>query len=180
MLGGKPPLFPHLVHATASPTIGTLARVSMNYHTIVDRLAVGPYPADPAQVMALKRHGITAILNVQSDADFRDRAIQWNLFWKFYVSRGIHVVRCPITDFDSSDLSAKLPGAIEALQALIVAEHSVYLHCTAGVNRSPTVAIGWLMTHGGYDMAGAVEHFLNIRKVAAPDLHALRRLASSK
>ena len=150
-----------------------------SYHTIVEQLAVGPYPRDPAQVLALKRSGITAVLNVQSDIDFRDRAIHWELFWKFYVARGIHVVRHAIRDFDSADLYARLPSAVSALNGLIDSGHSVYLHCTAGVNRSPTVAIAWLVTHRGHSLEEAVEHFLSIRRVAVPDLGVLRRYAAS-
>ena len=151
----------------------------MRYHTIVPNIAVGPYPNDPAAVLGLQRAGITAILNVQSDADFRDRAIQWELFWKFYVSRGIHVVRYPITDFDSSDLQLKLPGAVETLQGLLQSEHSVYLHCTAGVNRSPTVAIAWMVAHGGFALDAAVQQFLDTRSVAVPDLAVLKRYSAS-
>ena len=58
-------------------SIVTLPSVKLAYHTIIDGLAVGPFPSDPTQVMALQRSGITAVLNVQSDVDFRDRAIQW-------------------------------------------------------------------------------------------------------
>jgi hypothetical protein len=154
--------------------------VELSHHTIVEGLAVGPYPRDPAQVLALQRSGISAVLNVQSDIDFRDRAIQWDLFWKFYVARGIHVVRHPIRDFDSADLYEKLPAAVDVLDHLINGGHSVYLHCTAGVNRSPTVAIAWLLAHRGFTLEAAHAHFMAIRSIAVPDLSVLRRFVAAR
>ena len=141
---------------------------------------MGPYPRDPAQVLSLQRSGISAVLNVQSDIDFRDRAIHWESFWKFYVARGIHVVRYPIRDFDSADLCEKLPAAVDALDQLMTGGHSVYLHCTAGVNRSPTVAIAWLVTHRGFKLDAAHAHFMAIRSMAVPDLSALRRFVAAR
>ena len=154
--------------------------MELSYHTIVKGLAVGPYPRDPAQVLSLQRSGFSAVLNVQSDIDFRERAIQWDLFWKFYVARGMHVVRYPIRDFDTADLCAKLPGAVEVLDQLITGGHSVYLHCTAGVNRSPSVAIAWLIAHRGFNLEDANAHFMAIRSVAVPDLSALRRFVATR
>jgi len=45
---------------------------------------------------------------------------------------GLAFRNMPITDFDSADLQHKLPGCVSALDGMIKAGHSVYVHCTAG------------------------------------------------
>ena len=42
-------------------------------------------------------------------------------------------------DFDRADLKLKLPASVTALNDLVESGETVYVHCTAGVSRSPTV-----------------------------------------
>lgn len=126
--------------------------------------------------MHLRREGVTAILNLQSDSDYSDRAIRWDLLWKFYVKMGLHVVRVPIIDFQPDDLWANLAGAVGALDGLLAEDHQVYLHCTAGLNRSPTVAIAWLMRARGMDMEEAHAYFEE-RRHCVPYPEVLERWA---
>lgn len=137
--------------------------LSIDYSPIIESLWVGSYPQSPEDVLHLKAEGVDAILNLQSDADFAHRAIQWDLFWKFYVSKGFKVVRVSIIDFDPADLDKKLGQAVDALDQLFREGRRVYLHCTAGVNRSPTTAIAWMMQHQGMTKDDAVELFQSRR-----------------
>jgi len=139
--------------------------IAISYAAITDELWVGSYPQQPEDVLHLKSIGVTAILNLQSDADFSYRGIQWDMFWKFYVSQGLTVVRVPIIDFDLGSLSKNLADGVAALEALVAGDHRVYLHCTAGLNRSPTVAIAWLMKHRGMSLREAHDHVEEQRSV---------------
>ena len=139
--------------------------ISVSYAQVHDHLLVGSYPQSPEDVLHLKALGVTAVLSLQSDQDLEARAIQWDLFLRFYQRQGLEVVRVPIVDFDPDDLAQRLTEAVDALDGLIRAGHTVYLHCTAGLNRSPTTAIAWLSLQPGMDIDAATEHVQVRRRV---------------
>jgi protein-tyrosine phosphatase len=60
------------------------------------------------------------------------------------VARHSALRRVPVRDFDAAELRSKLPECVRNLDGLLSAGHLVYLHCTAGINRSPTVAMAFL------------------------------------
>ena len=71
------------------------------------------------------------------------------------------------------ELRAKLCACIDALNELLAGGHTVYLHCTAGIGRAPTVAIGYLHFHLGWELDVAVAHVKRLRE-CNPHLEALR------
>ncbi len=85
--------------------------------------------------------GITAVLNLQTDDDTRSIRLVWEPLEAHYGISGIELCRVPVRDFDPSDLREKLPACVRDLDQLLAAGHAVYLHCTLGPGRSPTVAI---------------------------------------
>jgi len=128
----------------------------MRLSPILDRLWVGSFPADTEDVRTLREAGITAVLNLQTDED-----ILWNHEDRAAVEAelkkaGILEVRAPIRDFDVDDLADRLPEVVARLDELIEAGHTVYVHCTAGMNRSPTAVIGYLHWVRGADLEQAV------------------------
>ena len=138
--------------------------LSIEYDRVYDGLWVGSYPQQPEDVLHLKSLGIDGVLNVQSNEDFGERGINWTLFWNFYVSQGVQVVRVPIIDFNNDDLLRNLPTAVTALEKLRSQTQGVYLHCTAGINRSPTVAIAWLVQHQSMSVEDALAHVKEQRR----------------
>lgn len=116
------------------------------YDQILERLWVGRYPHSPEHVEALASIGVDAVLNLQSDEDLAARGISWSAMWGLYVARGITIERVPIIDFSKRDLLKNLGLAVERLRSLRDGQgKGVYLHCNAGLNRSPTVAIAYLV-----------------------------------
>ena len=124
---------------------------------VYDRLYVGRYPQDPDDVARLRDElGVGAVLNLQSDEDLLDRAIQWPAMWKTYVAGGIVVERVPILDFAKDDLLRNVEAAVQKLHELRDDRGlSVYLHCNAGINRSPTIAIAYLALYQGMTLDDA-------------------------
>ncbi|HIA01257.1 MAG TPA: hypothetical protein EYN06_10495 [Myxococcales bacterium] len=152
--------------------------LSIQYALLEPQLWLGSYPQQPEDVLHLKTEGVSAVLNVQSDLDLDARAINWLMFWKFYVTQGIRVERVPIIDFNDDDLARCLPRAVELLDELITGGHCVYLHCTAGINRSPTVAIAWLMMRRSMPLQEALD-FVNQRRAVMPCISVLRGWSKS-
>ncbi len=149
--------------------------ITLDYANITSELAVGSYPATPEDILHLQALGFTAVLSVQSDADLDERAASWERFWRFYTGRGISAVRVPIIDFDASDLAKNLLGAVDALDKLVKSGRRVYLHCTAGINRSPTVAIAWIMRESKQPLETVLASFQAARPSARPAISTLEK-----
>src|SRR5262249_36166274 len=104
-----------------------------------NKLYVGSCPMTEGDVIQLKDTGITAVLNLQTDEDIRTREIDWPAMEDAYRRHGIVIHRFPIEDFSPSDMRQKLRTGVRILDNLIRAGLVVYLHCNAGINRSPTL-----------------------------------------
>lgn len=122
---------------------------NLSWNRITPNLCVGAYPESPEVLDFLKSEvGVTGVLNLQSDKDLYRRAIHWNGMWKAYVGRGMEIVRVPIVDLKPADLARHLESAVKALEQLAKRHDQVYVHCNVGLNRSPTVAIAYLVSQG--------------------------------
>jgi atypical dual specificity phosphatase len=149
--------------------------VKLSHNRIDDWLHVGSNPAEPADILHLSRAlGVTAVVNLQSDEDFAHRAINWQAFWTVYTQNGIAVERVPILDFVRPDLLQNLEQAVETVHRFRESGATVYLHCNAGVNRSPTVAIAYHVLHGGLSIADAAA-FVQERRTCVPYLDVVER-----
>jgi protein-tyrosine phosphatase len=135
-----------IMHAMTITTVHHLAPYE-------PRLVVGPGPTEAADIDFLAGHGITGLLSLQSDEDLGVRGLSWDLLWRLYTQRGIDAQRVAIRDFDPRDLAAHIPDALAALDRLLAVHARVYLHCTAGINRSATLALAHLYRSFGPERA---------------------------
>ena len=69
-------------------------------------------------------------------------------------------------------VATAMPRAVQAVHGLRALGRPTYLHCTAGINRSPTVAIGYLRQHGGLDLEAAWTQVTE-RRPSGPNRRAL-------
>ncbi len=118
--------------------------------------------------------GITAILSLQSEEDVRDRKPDWEK--DAAENEGLNFRNVPVTDYDSFDLKWKLPACVKALHELLSAGHRVYVHCTAGISRSPTVAAAYLHWCEHWPLERAVDQTRESRPGCCP-LEQVIRLA---
>jgi protein-tyrosine phosphatase len=130
----------------------------MDYSKILANLFVGSYPRSGGDIDGLKEAGITAVLNLQTDEDFRYLDIDWPAQRARYFAQHIEVRRVPIRDFDDDELRDNLPKAVRELDGLLADGHAVYVHCSAGVNRSPTVVIAYLYWVRNWSLEEAERH----------------------
>jgi protein-tyrosine phosphatase len=143
-------------------------------HEVGEGLWVGPCPDSPDKIRALGQRGITGLVSVQTDGDLGSLGMSWPLLWRFLMAQQIASTRHPIEDFDDLSLVRGLPDAVAAVQDMRGAGRVTYLHCTAGVNRSPTVAIAWLVQHQGQSLDSAWDQ-VNSRRPVMPNRAALER-----
>jgi protein-tyrosine phosphatase len=145
----------------------------MDYAQILRRLFIGSHPQAIADIERLRQaSAITAVLNLQTDEDMRSVNLHWQPLEAHYQASGINLLRLPMKE-EQSELREKLPQCVRTLDALIATGRTVYLHCTEGVGRSPTVAIGYLHWSLGWGFDAAVSHVKQARQ-CSPHLEALR------
>jgi protein-tyrosine phosphatase len=110
-----------------------------------DRLWVGSY-IRPEDMPALRQMGITAIVSMQCDEDLSHLKISLKKLLKACATADIEFRRIPTRDFDKESLLSNLPGAVAEIETVLGPRWAkVYVHCTAGINRGPTLAAAYLI-----------------------------------
>ena len=146
----------------------------INLTLINPQIFVGTYPQNDVDLDRLKAGPkISAVLNLQTDADFKALRVNWPRIKQGYLEREMRCERWPIVDFSPEDLERRLRGAADLLRDLVGAGHRVYVHCTAGVGRSPATVIGYLAWHKGMDLDEAYNLVKSLR-ACDPYIDAIR------
>ncbi|MGQ9575646.1 MAG: dual specificity protein phosphatase family protein [Thermoguttaceae bacterium] len=146
----------------------------MELDLIVPRIYVGSCPIHTDEIDRLKNeYGITAVLNLQVDEDFAWWGIDWGVLEAHYRRLGIEVRRVPVRDFSPEDLRKNLPECVGALEDLVRAGQTVYVHCSAGVNRSPSTVVAYLHWVEGWEFDEAV-NYVRARHACDPYVDAIR------
>ncbi len=128
----------------------------VNFDVVQDNLFVGSCPKTLEDIDVLSQAGISAVLNLQTDADFVVQGINWEDLLERYHQRSIHIERIQIVDFDETDFIDLLPEATQVVSNLIAQGHTVYVHCTAGSERSPGIVTSYLAWYQGMSMVEAL------------------------
>jgi protein-tyrosine phosphatase len=135
-----------------------------DYNQIIpDRLWVGAFvhPEDAGQ---LRRMGITHVVSLQSDQDLKRNGVSLKKLIKSLTEANIDFFRVPLQDFDKSELARRLPECVAAIEAALAPGWAkAYVHCTAGINRSPTAAAAYLIKTGGISARQAYEMLVEKR-----------------
>ena len=135
---------------------------------------VGPSPQSPRDIDQLKRdYGISAVLNVQTEGDMAYWGIDWRTLETHYRKLNIEVLRIPVQDFDSDDLRRNLPESVKALDTILTQGHNVYVHCSMGINRSPSIVIAYLTWIKGLSLGEVYDLVTTIRS-CDPYVEAIR------
>ena len=139
-----------------------------DYDQILPNLYVGTYPETLEDIRELKdRCGVTAVLNLQTDEDFRAQGIDWPAMEKSYRRLGLEVTRVPMRDFNREDQREHLPEAVKVLAGWLASGQVIYLHCNAGTGRSPLVAMAYLHWCRKMSFEQAIRHVRERRYCAS-------------
>ena len=136
----------------------------LDYDGIIpDRLWVGSF-IRPGDVRELKSLGINTIINLQSDEDVAAYGISLSGIIAACRMEDVEYRRIPTPDFDKVAFAIKLPLCVAELEAALARDQSrVYLHCSAGINRSPTTAAAYLIRARGFSAAEACRYMVERR-----------------
>lgn len=149
--GGPPPLHLQLAGPAARP------QGYPDHHFVLPALAIGEYPTPEDAVWLRQVHGFTAVVSLQDDDDLHRKRLRLPQLTRAYAAVGIALLRHPAEDGNVASLRAALDAAVAAVHQELAAGGRVYLHCNAGLNRAPTVAIAYLHVHHDLPLAVARE-----------------------
>ncbi|KAI9193692.1 protein-tyrosine phosphatase-like protein [Polychytrium aggregatum] len=83
----------------------------------------------------------------------------------------------PMKDNSSEVMLKKLPHVIEIIDKAVEAKDGkVLVHCVAGVSRSTTVCVAWLMMRDGLSAQAALEKVKAVRSVVRPNPSFMEQL----
>lgn len=135
---------------------------------VLPTLFIGRAPSDPEDIASLKRRGITAVLSLQTDEDLVAMGLSWAQVEQWCETDGLETHRVPIEDWSPQAMIARMDEAVAALHRFLETGHTVFLHCTAGVNRSPSVALGYLRKIRKEPLGKALRRITRSRPQASP------------
>ncbi|XP_005091785.1 dual specificity protein phosphatase 1 [Aplysia californica] len=111
----------------------------------------------------LQRLGITALLNVSTSCE--------NHFETQY-----RYMNVPINDNLHADLLSWFPRLIQFIDSVAEERGKVLVHCRAGVSRSATVCIAYIMQKQGLSLDVAFEQIRLKRPIVDPNLNFIQQL----
>lgn len=139
---------------------------------IEDGLWVGEVPRSEEDYVYLRALGVDTIVSLQTDEEVERYGLLPQAKFSLQARHRIVEHRYPIEDFPSPDLRVRCAGAVRLVAKLRAKGHKVYLHCTAGLNRSPTVAAAYLAWTRGLKAGEACDLVIEAR-MSSPDEEAV-------
>ena len=142
---------------------------SLNWDEVTPELPIGTCPMTPDDIKRIARDGrVSAVLSLQQDDCLAFWGIDEAQLRGAGGALGLVMVRCAIRDFDIADMRSCLPRAVRELAALRARGHRVYVHCTAGLGRSPLTVLGYLVLVEGCSPERAIDLIHAARPGAVP------------
>ena len=141
---------------------------------ILPELLVGEYPRVADVEWLRASHAVTAVLSLQHDSDLWDKGVDLTLLEDAYRRAAIEFRRIPVEDYNEPELEAALELGATTLAELLGAGHTVLVHCNAGYNRAPTLAIAYLCARRGMTLDAATK-LVKANRACLPYLSVLRR-----
>lgn len=119
---------------------------------------------DAKDLQHLQNRGISRVLNVTAHVPSYDEHL------------GISYKTLPALDNGSQNIRQYFDEAVDFIECARRQGSAVLVHCMAGVSRSPTVAIAYLMKHLAVSMATAYQLVKNRRPIISPNLNFMGQL----
>jgi protein-tyrosine phosphatase len=141
---------------------------------ILPTLFVGEYPRVEDVAWLRQEFGISAVFSLQDAEDLAVKGLSLPALVTAYRQHQIEFRRVAVADFDCDSLDKALQNALDTMRSLAHDDHRVFLHCNAGCNRAPTVAIAYLHSHRGMTLHEARD-YVKERRPCGPYMEVLYR-----
>jgi protein-tyrosine phosphatase len=145
---------------------GPLARPSghPSHDFVTADLAIGEYPTPEDAAWLRVVHDVGAVVSLQDELDLHRKGLDLHALRAAYAAQAIAFAHHPVADGDPGAVRGMLDAAVASVHAQLSAGRRVYLHCNAGVNRAPTVAIAYLHVHAGLSLESALQRVKAARR----------------
>jgi hypothetical protein len=109
-------------------------------------IVLGSYPSGVQDVQRIYEAGCTAVLDVQTDNDRLQRQVDSEQLESLFKRKGItRLVQVQVSDVYEDQYAQHLFEAAKVLHRMVeVEKKKVYLHCSSGVSRGPTLLMVYL------------------------------------
>lgn len=164
---GPPPLHLQLAGPAARPN------GHPDHAFVLADLVIGEYPTPEDAAWLRAAPAVSAVVCLQDDVDLDRKGLSLRALERAYATHGIHFHRVPVADGDAEVLRARLDETVALVAGLLARGERVYLHCNAGLNRAPTVAVAYLHVHHGHTLEAAC----NLVKARRPCVPYMRMLS---
>lgn len=111
----------------------------------------------------LRQIGITAILNVSTTSS--DHVID-----------GFDYKCIPVRDNESENISCWFSDALQFIETIRKKDGKVLVHCRAGISRSATICIAYLMVHNSLSLDQAFDFIRERRRIISPNMNFMQQL----
>ncbi|CAL1526254.1 unnamed protein product [Lymnaea stagnalis] len=118
-----------------------------------------------ADLSQLKKYGITYILNVTTNVP--------NMFEN---EKNFKYLQIPISDHWSQNLSSFFPQAITFIDEARNNQKGILVHCLAGISRSVTVTVAYLMSRESMTLNEAYDHVKKCKPNISPNFTFMGQL----
>lgn len=135
---------------------------------ITDEILMGTQIRNDADLRLLRSLGVGGILALQEDADWTAAGVVADAVSAAAAACGMEHRCCAVRDFDATEMVRLLPSCVAELTSLVKANKRVYVHCTAGVNRSSSVVLAFLVWKRKYSVDQALRIVRSRRPQASP------------
>jgi len=133
-----------------------------------ERLLVGAYPTDVADVELVARQDVDAFYNLCEDCEYSDG--ERDVVEAALRAHAIEERRLPLVDYGGLDID-QLDRAVGEVERWLDDGRTVYLHCRAGWQRSATVAAGVIARREGLGIDDALRVIRDRKPTAEPLPH---------
>lgn len=141
-----------------------------SYSRIIPNLFLGNVVAS-YHIPKLQEHDISAVVSIIEDSNPR-----WELqAYRALIPAENHLI-VPARDTDTQDLLVHLQQICNFIDAQHEAERRVLVHCIAGVSRSPTVAVAYLMRKWRKGLDKTLKYVMGKRKEVWPSPNFIEQL----
>ncbi len=123
-----------------------------------EHLLIGEYPRRDDIAWLKNHHRVTAVHSLQDNEDLKLHGLSLTALEEAYRHSHLRFVRTPISDGGADAMAPHLKAALDALRGLTEARERVFLHCNAGMNRAPTLAIAFMRAVCGMSLDEALAH----------------------
>lgn len=143
------------------------------YHYIQEDVLCGSQPRSVDDIELLRLENVATLLTLQQEKDLEYWGVDFSELEEAASDSDIEYVRVEAVDFDGDSLRRVLPRAVATLEKARLQSGRVYVHCTAGLGRSPAVIIASLFWLYDIDLDEAYEYVTSIRP-CGPNKDAIR------